>query len=66
MSTEQSTEQDWSSRTSGWDAATVTAGATPRYVTGQDAELRDARTGLVVGPWSDAVKRAGALRAARR
>jgi hypothetical protein len=40
--------------------------ASGRYVMGRDAELRDTRTGLIVGPWSDAVKRAGAPRPARR
>lgn len=48
------------SRTTDFDARTLTAGAgpVPRYVMGRDAHLHDTRTGLVVGPWSDAVKHA--------
>jgi hypothetical protein len=41
---------------------TLTSSAAPdRYVMGQDAQLHDIRTGLVIGPWSDGVKRANAL-----
>jgi hypothetical protein len=66
------TDDSMTARTAGWDARTTSAteprtlAASGRYVLGRDAKLRDTRTGLVVGPWSDAVKRAGALRPARR
>jgi hypothetical protein len=40
----------------------VTGSADPgRYLMGQDAQLHDTRTGLVIGPWSDEVKRANTM-----
>lgn len=40
----------------------MTGSADPgRYLMGQDAQLHDTRTGLVIGPWSDDVKRANTL-----